>query len=58
MISIIMKLIPRWVPGLKDVMDAGATVFILSLVGILSLYILIKMLQGAAVEVRSKKAKS
>ena len=58
MISILMKLIPRWVPVLKDVMDAGATFFILSLVGILSLYILIKMLQGAAQEVRMKKAKS
>ena len=58
MISILMKLIPRWVPVLKDVMDAGATFFILSLVVILSLYILIKMLQGAAQEVRMKKAKS
>jgi len=58
MLSIIMKLIPRWVPVLKGAMDAGATVFILSLVGALSLYILIKMLQGAAQEVRMKKAKS
>ncbi len=58
MISIIMKLIPRWVPVLKGAMDAAATVFILSLVSALSLYILIKMLQGASKEVRMKKAKS
>jgi uncharacterized membrane protein YfcA len=58
MLSIIMKLIPRWVPVLKTAMDASATVFILGLVGALSLYILIKMLQGAAQEVRTKKAKS
>jgi hypothetical protein len=58
MISIIMKLIPRWVPVLKNAMDTSATVCILGLVSILSLYILIKMLQGAAQEVRMKKAKS
>ncbi len=58
MISIILKLIPRWVPVIKDFCDGAATVFILSLVSALSLYILIKMLQGASKEVRMKKAKS
>lgn len=56
MISIIMKLIPRWVPTLKTAMDAGATVFILGLVSALSLYIFVKMIGGARREIASKKA--
>lgn len=56
MLSIIMKLIPRWVPVLKTVMDAGATVLILGLVACMSLYILVQMLRGASKEVAQKKA--
>jgi hypothetical protein len=58
MVSIIMKLIPRWVPVLKDVMDAGATVLILGLVGCMSLYIMVQMIKGAKREVAQKKAKA
>ncbi|MHB8067371.1 MAG: sulfite exporter TauE/SafE family protein [Desulfobaccales bacterium] len=55
MISIIMKLIPRWVPVLKTAMDISATVFILGLVSALSLYIFVKMIAGARREIAMKK---
>jgi len=58
MLSIILKLIPRWVPVLKDVMDIGATVLILGLVGCMSLYIFVQMIAGAKREVAQKKAKA
>ncbi|MCX8027471.1 MAG: sulfite exporter TauE/SafE family protein, partial [Thermodesulfovibrionales bacterium] len=54
-ISIIMKLIPKYVPGTYEIMDIGSTALILSLVGLLSLYITVKMIQGAVKEVASKK---
>jgi len=56
MLSIIMKLIPRWVPALKTAMDVSATVFILGLVSALSLYIFLKMIEGARREIAQKKA--
>lgn len=58
MISIIMKLIPRYVEGTKAVMDVMSTVLILGLVFTLSLYIFVRMLQGAAKEVAAKKGKA
>ncbi len=54
-ISIIMKLIPRYVAGTKAMMDTCSTVLILGLVGALSLYILVKMVQGAKQEIAMKK---
>ncbi len=58
MISIIMKLIPRYVEGTKEVTDVMATVLILGLVACLTLYITVKMLKGAAQEVAAKKGKA
>lgn len=54
-ISVIMKLIPKYVAGTGAVMDASSTVLILGLVAALSLYILVKMIQGAKQEVAMKK---
>ena len=54
-ISVVMKLLPRYVPSWKDLMDASATVLILGLVSALSLYITIKMLQGAKRELALKQ---
>ncbi len=56
MLSILMKLIPRWVPVLKSPMDVAATVLILGLVACMSLYIFVQMLRGASKEVAQKKA--
>ncbi len=57
-ISIILKLIPRWVPAIKEPCDVAATVFILGLVSAMSLYIFVRMLAGARREIAAKKAKS
>jgi uncharacterized protein len=54
-ISVIMKLLPRYVPSLKAPMDISATVMVLGLVSALSLYILIKMVQGAKQELAMKQ---
>ncbi|HMK65531.1 MAG TPA: sulfite exporter TauE/SafE family protein [Thermodesulfobacteriota bacterium] len=54
-ISVIMKLLPRYVPAIKGVMDVSATVLVLGLVSALSIYILVKMLQGAKQELAMKK---
>lgn len=58
MISIIMKLIPRYIEGTKAVMDVTSTVLILGLVATLSLYIAIRMIQGARREVAEKKRRA
>ncbi|MFH2012424.1 MAG: sulfite exporter TauE/SafE family protein [Pseudomonadota bacterium] len=57
-ISIIMKLIPRYIPWTKVALDISSTVLILGLVGALSVYIFIKMIQGAREEIAVKKGKS
>ncbi len=54
-ISVIMKLIPKYVPSLGTVMDISSTILILGLVAALSIYILVKMIQGAKMEVAAKK---
>lgn len=58
MISIIMKLIPGYVEGTKAVMDVTSTILILGLVGALSLYIFVRMVQGAKREVAEKKGRA
>ncbi|MBM4136863.1 MAG: sulfite exporter TauE/SafE family protein [Nitrospira sp.] len=58
MISIIMKLIPRYIEGTKAVMDVASTVLILGLVAVLALYIAFRMIQGARREVAEKKRRA
>lgn len=54
-ISVIMKLLPRYIPAWKTSLDVSATVLVLGLVSALSLYILFKMIQGAKQELAMKK---
>jgi len=57
-ISVIMKLIPKYIAGTQVVMDIASTTLILGLVAALSLYILVKMVQGAKQEVAAKKGRA
>ncbi|MBU2622393.1 MAG: sulfite exporter TauE/SafE family protein [Proteobacteria bacterium] len=57
-VSIIMKLIPRYIAGTKVVMDIASTTLILGLVAALSIYILVKMIQGARNEIATKKGRA
>jgi hypothetical protein len=56
-ISVLLKLIPTYIPELYAICDAIATVLILGLVAAMSIYITVKMVQGAAKEVALKKGK-
>jgi uncharacterized membrane protein YfcA len=54
-ISIIMKLLPRYIPNWKILFDILATILVLGLVSALSLYILFKMIKGVKQELAMKK---
>ena len=54
-ISVVMKLLPKYLPAWKGLLDGSATVLVLGLVSALSLYILVKMIQGAKQELAMKK---
>ena len=56
-VSIVLKLAAKGVPAHADLFNGSATVLILGLVAIMSLYIMIKMVQGAKKELAAKKAK-
>jgi len=56
MASVALKLIPTYVPSSKAFCDVAATVVVLGVVSALTLYITVKMVQGAKQEVRMKKA--
>ena len=56
-ISVLLKLIPVYYPPVSKVCDVTATVLILGLVTAMSIYITVKMVQGAQREVAAKKAK-
>ena len=55
--SILLKIIPQYVPGLKASFDIIATWLVNGLVVALSAYITIRMVQGAKKEVAMRKAK-
>jgi uncharacterized membrane protein YfcA len=57
-ISVLLKLIPTYVPELYAICDVIATVLILGLVAAMSIYITVKMVQGAKQEVAMKKKKA
>jgi len=54
-ISVVMKLLPKYLPAWKALLDGSATVLVLGLVSALSIYILVKMIQGAKQELAMKK---
>jgi uncharacterized protein len=55
-ISVLLKLVPMYVPAIKSFCDDAATVVVLAVVSALALYIFVKMIQGAKLEVAMKKA--
>lgn len=58
MASIIMKLLPRYIDGIKAFMDDLSTATVLIVVSALSLYIFVKMVQGARREIAMKNGKA
>ncbi len=56
-VSIVLKMMAKGIPAYGGLLDGSATVLILGLVGSMSLYIFVKMVQGAKQEVAAKKAK-
>lgn len=57
-VSIILKLLPRYLPSTKYVTDILATVVVLVVVSALALYIFVKMVQGAKQEIAMKGQKT
>ena len=55
MASVVLKLIPSYVPSVKDICGTLATIVVLGVVSLLSLYIAIRMVQGARREIAAKK---
>ncbi len=55
-ISVALKIVPAYVPSIKTLCDNTSTALILSLVAAMSIYIFVKMVQGAKQEVAAKKA--
>jgi uncharacterized protein len=56
LVSVALKLLPTYFPAIKSFCDDAATVCVLGVVSALSLYITVKMVQGAKQEVASRKA--
>jgi hypothetical protein len=56
-ISVLLKLIPVYYSAVSKICDISATILILGLVTALSIYITVKMVQGAQREVAAKKGK-
>ncbi len=57
-LSIILKMLAKWIPAWGGVFDGSATVLILGLVSAMSIYIFVRMLAGAKREIAAKKAAS
>jgi len=55
-VSILLKMMAKWIPAYGSVFDGSATVLILGLVAAMSFYIGIRMIIGAKAEVAAKKA--
>ena len=55
-VSIVLKLLAKEIPAYGAYFDGSATVLILGLVAAMSIYIFVRMLQGAKQEVAAKKA--
>jgi len=55
-LSILLKMMAKWIPAWGGLFDGSATVLILGMVSTMSLYIAIRMIIGAKAEVAAKKA--
>ncbi len=54
-VSILLKLVQPWLPAYKNLLNNASTVLVLSLVSLMSLYIFVRMVQGAKRELAMKK---
>ena len=54
-ISIVLKLLAKGIPGHGDLFNGSATVLILGLVGVMTLYIMVRMIRGVREELTLKK---
>jgi len=57
LLSVLLKLIPNYYPAAYQICDVTATVLILGLVAAMSVYITVKMVQGAKQEIAAKKGR-
>jgi uncharacterized protein len=57
-LSIILKMLSKGVPAYGALFEGSATVLILGLVSAMSIYIFVRMVQGARAEVAAKKARA
>jgi hypothetical protein len=57
-ISIVLKLLVKGIPAYGHIFNGAATVLILGRVGAMSLYIAVRMIQGARQELAMKRAKA
>jgi uncharacterized protein len=55
-LSIILKILPMYLPAYKTLFDNTSTVLVLAVVSSLSIYIAVNMVKGAKAEVATKKA--
>ncbi|MDD6182013.1 MAG: sulfite exporter TauE/SafE family protein [Desulfovibrionaceae bacterium] len=55
MVSIILKLIQPFVPSMAGILNSMATVLVLGFVSFISIYIAVKMVQGARAELAAKR---
>lgn len=58
LVSILLKLVQPWVPSMRDFLNGAATVLVLGFVTCISLYIAVRMVQGAKQELAMKKGKA
>lgn len=56
-VSILLKLVQPWLPAYRNFLNNASTVLVLGLVGLMSLYIFVRMIQGAKKELAMKKQK-
>jgi len=57
-VSILMRLVQPYLPGMTAFLDIGSTTLILSLVSIVALYVFIRMIQGVQKEISQNKARA
>jgi uncharacterized membrane protein YfcA len=58
LVSVILKLAPTYAPTIRGFTDTAATILVLGVVSALSLYIFVRMLQGAKRELARKKGEA
>lgn len=56
-VSILLKLVKPWFPGYGTLLDNASTVLVLGLVASMSVYIFVRMVQGAKREIAMKKSR-